>query len=59
MAVEQLEVVSPLRSSAAAGDEVIDFHPITVRKEQSARRALAVLSLQESRDARRDFRVLP
>jgi hypothetical protein len=58
MAVPHVEVVSPLRSPRAAGADMIDFHPIAIRKEQSARRALPVLSLQESGDARRDFRVV-
>jgi hypothetical protein len=59
MAVQQLEVVSSMRSSATSGDDVIDFHPITLRKEQSARSALPLLSLQESCDSGRDFRMLP
>src|SRR5215510_10022440 len=59
MAVEQLEVVSSISPTAALGDDMIDFHPILLRKEQSTLRALALLPLQESCDSGRDFRVLP
>src|ERR1043166_1181202 len=59
MAVEQLEVVSPIRPSTTAGDDVIDFHPIALRKEQATLQALALLSLQESCDTGRDLRMLP
>jgi hypothetical protein len=59
VAVEQLEVVVPIRPTATSGEDVIDFHPIAHYKEQSALRALALLALQESRDAGRDFRLLP
>lgn len=58
MAVEQLEVVSPIYPPTPARDDVIDFHPIILRKEQSTLQALALLSLQESRDARRDLWVV-
>jgi hypothetical protein len=56
--VQQLEVVSPLRSPTASGADVIDFYPIALCKEQSALRALPLLSLQESGDARRDLWVV-
>ncbi len=52
VAVQQLEVVFPISPATALGDDVIDFHPIALREEQSARSALAVLSLQESGDSR-------
>jgi hypothetical protein len=59
VAVEQLEVVSPIGPTMALGDDVIDFHPITLREEQSTRRALALLPLQELRNSGRDFWMLP
>ena len=59
MAVEQLEVVSPIRPSTTAGDEVIDCHPSALRKEQATLQALALWSLQESCDPGRDVRMLP
>ena len=59
MAVEQLEVVSPISSPAALGGDMIHSHPILLRKEQSTLRTLALLSLQESRDSGRDFGMLP
>ena len=58
MAVEQLEVVSPIYPPTPARDDVIDFHPIVLRKEQSTLRTLSLLSLQQSRDSRRDLRML-
>jgi hypothetical protein len=45
VAVEQLEVVSLIGPPTTSGADVIDFHPIARRKEQSALRAFALLSL--------------
>jgi hypothetical protein len=59
VAVQQLEVVVSISPATALGDDVIDFHPITLREEQSTRSALAVLSLQESCDSGRDLRMVP
>jgi hypothetical protein len=59
MAVQQLEIVVYISPATALRDDVIDFHPITLREEQSARSALAVLSLQESCDSGRDLRMVP
>jgi hypothetical protein len=57
--VQQLEVGVYICSPTTSGENVIDFHPIPVRKEQSTRWALAPLSLQEPRDSERDFRMPP
>ena len=59
VAVKQLEVVVPISPATALGDDMIDFHPITLREEQATLWALSVLSFQESGDAWRDFRMLP
>src|SRR5262245_58751880 len=59
VAVQQLEVGSLISPPTTSGTDVINFHPIALRKEQSALRAFALLSLQESCDARRDLRMVP
>ena len=59
MTVEQLKVLAPICSPTSAMGDVIDFHPIALRKEQSTRYALTPLTLQESSDAGRDLRMLP
>jgi hypothetical protein len=58
MAVQQLEIVASISPATASGDDVIDFHPLTLREEQSARSTLPVLSLQESCDSGRDLRMV-
>ena len=54
-----MEVVGHIWPPATSGENVIDFYPIAVRKEQSTGQAPALLSLQESRDPGRDLRMLP
>ena len=54
-----MEVVFPSSPPAGLGDEVIPFHPIIPREEQTALGALALLSLQESCDAGRDLWMVP
>jgi len=49
--MEKLEVRYSIRSPAGLGDEVIDFHPISIHEEQAAGRALPLLCLQESSDS--------
>ena len=58
VAVQQLEVVVPIGPAVTLGDDVIHFHPIARRQEQTAFWPLAVLPLQESSDSRRDLRCL-
>jgi hypothetical protein len=48
MSMEQLEVASRLGSSPGFGDDVVDFHHISIAKEQFACPACPLLSLQES-----------
>ena len=54
-----MEVVFPSRPPAGLGDDVIHFHPIVLREEQTAFEALALLSLQESCDSGRDLWMVP
>ena len=51
MLMKKLEVHESIRSPANLGEKMIDFHPISIGKEQSAYGALPLLSLQESSDA--------
>lgn len=57
MLMKKLEVRHRIRSPAGLGDDVIDFHPISIHEEQAAGWALPLLCLQESSDSRRDFRM--
>src|ERR1700704_3393582 len=53
--MKELEVRHRIGSPTGLGKDVIDFHPISIPKEQTARRALPLLSLPEPSDSRGDF----
>jgi hypothetical protein len=53
--MEKLEVRHRIRSPAGLGNYMIDFHSLSIHKEQTARRAFPLLSLQEPSDSRGDF----
>jgi len=57
MSMEQLQVVVRIRSSPDVGDHVVDFHHVSIGKEQFAFPASPLLSLQESSDSRGDVRM--